>query len=67
MIGAIGYEPVPPCTPFDNRYFSRHPDFPNLIVFKHLSTHIDFTHFKENDKCCERNDTIGAIRMNGNS
>ena len=60
MIEAIGLEPAAPCTPFDNRNISQHPGFPNLIVFQHLSTHIDFTHFKENDKCRERNGTIGT-------
>ena len=60
MIGAIRLEPATPSTPFNNRNISQHPGFPNLIVFQHLSTHIDFTHFIENDKCCERNDTIGA-------
>jgi hypothetical protein len=67
MIGAIGPEPATACIPFDKRNFSRHPGFPNPIVFQHLSTHIDFTHFKENDKCRDRNGTIGAIKMNGNS
>jgi hypothetical protein len=58
MVGTTGLEPATPCTPFNNRNISRHPGFPNLIVFQHLLTHIDFTHFKENDKYCETNGTI---------
>jgi hypothetical protein len=58
-IGAIGLEAATSRTPFDNRNIPKHSGFPNLIVYQHLSPNIDFTHFKENDKCCERNGTIG--------
>jgi hypothetical protein len=67
MVGATGLGPATPITPFDTRYFSQRPVFPYLIVFPYLSTHIDFTRFKENDKCGEMDDKIEAPKRNGNS